>query len=126
MFGSIVKMLKKNFSKKNSIKHSPFGRLESLHLETFEERVTPTVTPVLANGVISGNILLGQGTEGVSGVQIVLTGTTTTGRDVNVSTTTNTTGGYAFDQLLPGSYRVSRGTPSGFFSGTYNANANVN
>ena len=126
MFGSIVKMLKKNFSKKNSIKHSPFGRLESLHLETFEERVTPTVTPVLANGVISGNILLGQGTEGVSGVQIVLTGTTTTGRDVNVSTTTNTTGGYAFDQLLPGSYKVSRGTPSGFFNGTYNANANVN
>jgi hypothetical protein len=58
-------------------------------LESFEERITPTTSIIYANGLLTGSVIVDGGTKGVSGVNIGITGETTTGRSVNYSIVTN-------------------------------------
>ncbi len=95
-------------------------------LESFEERITPTTSIIYANGLLTGSVIVDGGTKGVSGVTIGITGETTTGRSVNYSIVTNTNGNFSIDQLLPGSYNVTRSTPAGFLSGTTATSAQLN
>jgi len=95
-------------------------------LESFEERITPTTNIIYANGLLTGSVIIDGGTKGVSGVTIGITGETTTGRSVNYSIVTNTNGNFSIDQLLPGSYTVTRSTPAGFLSGTTATSAQLN
>lgn len=119
MFRSIMEVLKRNRLKNGARKPLvSYGRFESLNLESCEDRLTPSGTPVFADGVVSGLVVAGGGTEGLSGVQVTLTGTTSTGRTVNISTSTDATGTFNFSQVLPGNYQVTRNTPTGYFSGS--------
>ena len=95
-------------------------------LESFEERITPTTNIIYANGLLSGSVIVDGGTKGVSGVNIGITGETTTGRSVNYSIVTNSNGNFSIDQLLPGAYTVTRSTPAGFLSGTTATSAQLN
>ena len=95
-------------------------------LESFEERITPTTNIIYANGLLSGSVIVDGGTKGVSGVNIGITGETTTGRSVNYSIVTNSNGTFSIDQLLPGAYTVTRSTPAGFLSGTTATSAQLN
>ena len=87
-------------------------------LESFEERITPATSIIYANGLLTGSVIVDGGIKGVSGVNIGITGETTTGRSVNYSIVTNANGNFSIDQLLPGAYTVTRSTPAGFLSGT--------
>lgn len=95
-------------------------------LESFEERITPTTSIIYANGLLTGSVIVDGGTKGVSGVNIGITGETTTGRAVNYSIVTNSNGNFSIDQLLPGSYNVTRSTPTGFLSGSTATSAQLN
>jgi cyclophilin family peptidyl-prolyl cis-trans isomerase len=96
-------------------------------LESLEDRVTPTTTQnILATGVISGFVQASSGGIGVPGVVVTLTGDTTTGRTINVNTTTGANGAYTFNSLLPGTYSVTRGgDPNGFVGGDVTLLSNV-
>lgn len=84
-------------------------------LEALEDRLTPSSFP--ATAVVSGHVFAG-GQAGLPGVGVTLTGTTATGRTIDVSTTTDAAGAYAFTQVLPGNYSLSRDTaPAGFVDG---------
>ena len=61
-----------------------------------------------ANGVQNG------GEAGIAGVTVSLTGTDAFGNAVNLSTSTDANGLYIFSNLVPGTYTVSFGTPSGY------------
>lgn len=91
--------------------HSSFVRPQ---LELLEDRVTPTGATIAATGVLAGHVFSGGGVHGLAGVDVTLSGTSTTGRTVNLSTTTDAGGAYAFTQVLPGSYNLQRDLPSGF------------
>ncbi len=95
-------------------------------LESFEERITPTTNIIYANGLLTGSVIVDGGIKGVSGVNIGITGETTTGRSVNYSIVTNSNGNFSIDQLLPGAYTVTRSTPAGFLSGTTATSAQLN
>ena len=60
----------------------------------------------------NGNGLLDNGDTGVNGAMVTLTGTSTTGQTINVSTTT-TGGTYRFDNLPDGTYQVCLTLPDG-------------
>ncbi|MSR33031.1 MAG: hypothetical protein EXR99_16185 [Gemmataceae bacterium] len=89
-----------------------FGKHQVPQLESFEERVTP----VLANAVVNGSALVTGATKAIPGVNITLTGTTTTGRTINIATVTNADGSFTFNQVLPGSYQVNSAVPTGFIN----------
>ncbi len=95
-------------------------------LESFEERITPATSIIYANGLLTGSVIVDGGIKGVSGVNIGITGETTTGRSVNYSIVTNSNGTFSIDQLLPGAYTVTRSTPTGFLSGTTATSAQLN
>ncbi len=103
-------------------------RLQSFRpeLESFEERITPVTSIIYANGLLNGSVIVDGGTKGVSGVNIGITGETTTGRAVNYSIVTNANGNFSINQLLPGSYTVTRSTPAGFLSGSTATSAQLN
>jgi cyclophilin family peptidyl-prolyl cis-trans isomerase len=82
--------------------------------------VTPTVQTTAASSVISGFVLSSQGGAGVPGVVVTLTGDTTTGRTIDVTTTTGGNGAYIFNSVLPGTYNVFRGGDPGQFVGGTN------
>ena len=65
------------------------------------------------NGLIDGS------EAGIAGVTVELSGTDGAGRAVTRSTTTDSTGGYSFDQLAPGTYAVREPTqPAGTVNGS--------
>jgi cyclophilin family peptidyl-prolyl cis-trans isomerase len=104
------------------------SRFARPRLESLEDRVTPTATQVhiLANGVISGFVYAGGGGSAMPGVVVTLTGETTTGRTVDVNSTTNSSGGYTFNSVLPGTYSVMRGSdPNGFTGGDVTLRSNI-
>jgi cyclophilin family peptidyl-prolyl cis-trans isomerase len=84
-------------------------------LESLEDRLTPT-TQVFANGVLTGLVTAPGGTVGLPGIGVTLTGTTTTGRTIDVNATTNAAGQYTFTDMLPGTYSVTRGGTPDFFT----------
>jgi hypothetical protein len=57
------------------------------------------------------------GETGLKGVKITLTGTTTSGEAVSMTTTTDANGNYKFSNLKAGKYKVSEADPDGFFDG---------
>jgi peptidyl-prolyl cis-trans isomerase A (cyclophilin A) len=90
-----------------------------------EDRLTPSAS-VSATGTLSGEVFLG-GDKSFSlpGVTVDLTGTATTGRHINVSTTTGANGAFSFTQVLPGTYKLSRVAPSGFVNGSVTSISNI-
>ncbi|MEZ4910062.1 MAG: SdrD B-like domain-containing protein [Saprospiraceae bacterium] len=54
------------------------------------------------------------GETGISNVTLTLTGNDGAGNAVTLSTTTDTNGAYAFDNLVPGSYTVTLSVPNGY------------
>jgi hypothetical protein len=66
----------------------------------------------------NANNVLDPGELGVGGVALSLTGTDALGQQVNVQVFSNADGSYAFTNLRPGSYTVTRGAaPAGFTDG---------
>ena len=124
MLNRFLKLLKGADVKKSKKPTSLFSFRPAL--ESFEERITPTTNIIYADGLLTGSVIVDGGTKGVSGVTIGITGETTTGRSVNYSIVTNTNGNFSIDQLLPGSYNVTRSTPAGFLSGTTATSAQLN
>ncbi len=59
-----------------------------------------------------------QGDPGIPGVTLTLTGTDAGGNTVNQTATTDPSGKYAFENLLPGTYTVSETQPAGYSEGT--------
>jgi len=110
---------------KKGKRSSNFGSFRP-ELESFEERITPATSIIYANGLLNGTVLVDGGIKGVSGVNIGITGETTTGRSVNYTIVTNSNGNFVIDQLLPGAYTVTRSTPAGFISGTTATSAQLN
>ena len=124
MLNRFLKLLKGADVKKSKKPTSLFSFRPAL--ESFEERITPTTNIIYADGLLTGSVIVDGGTKGVSGVTIGITGETTTGRSVNYSIVTNSNGNFSIDQLLPGSYNVTRSTPAGFLSGTTATSAQLN
>ncbi|MEZ4910061.1 MAG: SdrD B-like domain-containing protein [Saprospiraceae bacterium] len=54
------------------------------------------------------------GETGISNVTLTLTGNDGAGNAVTLSTTTDTNGAYAFDNLAPGNYTVTLSVPNGY------------
>lgn len=83
-----------------------------LELETLEDRTLMTAS---ANGTIAGQVYIDANNSGkirasdtfLHGVVVDLTGTTTSGTPLTGSVTTNATGGYSFQNLLPGTYSTT-------------------
>jgi cyclophilin family peptidyl-prolyl cis-trans isomerase len=93
-----------------------------LELETLEDRSLPSAT---ASGVISGLAFIDSDANGVfnsteitlPGMSITLTGTTNQGNAVNVTASTDASGAYSFNNVLPGTYQLSAPAGSGFLAG---------
>lgn len=87
-------------------------------LEAFEDRLVPSGVTNTSLGVVSGLVFVdsngnGQhdaGEVGLPGVQITLSGASTSNQQVNLTTTTDTNGDYTFFQVQPGTYQLSRGS----------------
>lgn len=60
------------------------------------------------------------GETGQAGVTVTLNGTDLTGATVNLTQTTNASGEYVFNNLLPGTYNVVQTQPAGFLDGSSN------
>jgi len=88
----------------------------------------PTIRPGSMSGFVrvddgSGNL------SGLSGVLLTLTGTTTTGQQVNLQVKTNADGSYSFGNVLAGTYTVTETIPNGYWwenaiPGTVNGSRN--
>ena len=63
---------------------------------------------------VNANGLQDSGESPISGVTVVLSGTTGTGASVGATTTTNASGAYLFSNLVPGTYKVTFTAPSGY------------
>jgi parallel beta-helix repeat protein len=57
------------------------------------------------------------GEPGIFGVQITLTGTDIVGNSVNVTTRTDSTGAFSFQNMLAGNYTLTEAQPPGFLDG---------
>jgi len=87
-------------------------------LEAFEDRLVPSGVTNTSSGIVSGLVFVdangnGQhdaGEVGLPGVQITLSGASTSNQQVNLTTTTDTNGDYTFFQVQPGTYQLSRGS----------------
>ena len=63
---------------------------------------------------LNANGLQDAGEPGIQGVEVTLTGTTGNGTDVTLTATTDANGEYYFNDLFPGDYKLTFGTPTGF------------
>ena len=54
---------------------------------------------------------------GISDVTLTLTGVDDTGHSVDLVTTTNSSGTYDFNSLVPGTYTITESAPAGYFEG---------
>ncbi|MBK8192270.1 MAG: carboxypeptidase regulatory-like domain-containing protein [Lewinellaceae bacterium] len=61
----------------------------------------------------NGNGIQDGGEPGISGVTVTLTGTDQMGNPVTQTTTTGSNGEYSFDDLVPGTYKITFTTPAG-------------
>jgi 5-hydroxyisourate hydrolase-like protein (transthyretin family) len=62
----------------------------------------------------NGNGIQDAGEPGISGVTVTLTGTDGNGTPVSLTTTTNGSGAYNFPNLVPGTYKLTFTTPTGY------------
>lgn len=82
-------------------------------------------TGSMGTGSISGSVFddcnnngkRESGEVGIKGVKVTLTGTTSSGEAVSISTTTDANGNYKFSNLKAGKYKVSEADPDGYFDG---------
>jgi cyclophilin family peptidyl-prolyl cis-trans isomerase len=78
----------------------------------------PSGTATSGTSALAGSIL-DSGGHGIAGVQVTLTGTDHTGRDVVPTTTTAADGSYQFANLQPGTYTINvAGQASGLIAGS--------
>lgn len=82
-----------------------------LELETLEGRITPALASGALNGVAfidaNQNAVRDAGESAAAGITVKLTGTTSQGVAVSVSTETDANGAYTFQNLLPGAYQFA-------------------
>lgn len=86
---------------------------------TFGERITGVsgyVYDDLSNNGVKSNI-----EPGIANVNVLLTGTTTSGQQLVRTATTNAAGLYVFGDLPAGNYRISEIQPAGWLDGLDNA-----
>ncbi|MFK8006549.1 MAG: SdrD B-like domain-containing protein, partial [Saprospiraceae bacterium] len=62
----------------------------------------------------NANGIMDLGEAGIPNVVVILTGTTGNGTPVSLTTTTDADGKYIFDDLAPGSYKLTFVTPNGY------------
>ncbi|MEK6675225.1 MAG: SdrD B-like domain-containing protein, partial [Planctomycetota bacterium] len=62
----------------------------------------------------NGNGIQDSGEPGIENASVTLTGTDNQGNPVNLTTTTDNTGMYMFGDLVPGTYQITFGTPTGY------------
>jgi len=87
--------------------------------------VGPLVPPAAGMGSLAGSVYddlnndgrQQPGEPGIDGVTVTLTGTTTQGNAVTLSTTTGASGSYDFGHLWPGTYSILKSTPAGSIEG---------
>jgi cyclophilin family peptidyl-prolyl cis-trans isomerase len=84
------------------------------NLEQIESRLVPA--PVTA--AVSGSLVLNNSSVNVSGVPVTLSGTSGGGIAVNATAVSNSTGGYTFQNVLPGTYTLSAGSAPGVIGTT--------
>jgi cyclophilin family peptidyl-prolyl cis-trans isomerase len=93
-------------------------------IEALEDRLTPATagfSSANAPGVVTGVVYLNPNNQAfdagdtiIPGVSVSLTGSTTQGTPVNVSTTTDATGTFTFFQVAPGTYSLTEGGTGNF------------
>lgn len=76
-----------------------------------------TIGGVVFSDVDNDGVKEATGEPGIPGVRLVLTGQTTTGHHVSMSTTTGADGTYSFGNLQPGTYTVREIQPRSFADG---------
>jgi len=59
----------------------------------------------------NGDGLQNETNTGIEGIEVILTGTDAFGKDIELITQTDGNGAYLFDELIPGSYKLSFETP---------------
>jgi len=91
-------------------------------LEQIESRLVPA--PVTA--AVSGSLILNNSAVNVSGVPVTLSGTSAGGIAVNATATSNSTGGYTFSNVLPGTYTLAAGSAPGVIGTTTPQSVTVN
>lgn len=84
---------------------------------------TATVSGLVLPASISGTVV-DDGTVGIAGVTVTLTGTDDQGATVSVVGTTNPDGTYSFTNLRPGTYTVTETQPVGYGDGAESAGSN--
>jgi hypothetical protein len=77
---------------------------------------TASVTPDVQSSSLSGRVV-DQNLNGLGGVQLTLTGTTSSGQSVYVTAYTDANGFYSFTSLSAGTYSIYENEPSGYSSG---------
>lgn len=115
LFGKLLRRLDLNSSRRPIARRQPRRRLEFECLENRCLMAAGTLGTIGGTAFIDANNngVLDAGELGLPGVNVTLTGTTSTGLSVNQSTTTNAGGGYQFISLLPGTYNVTVGPVGG-------------
>jgi len=105
----------RNNTPKQPARRKPVRRL---YLESLEDRLAPAAA-FTAN--LSGVAYVGATNATpafvLTGVVLNLNGTTVTGTTVNQSTSTDTSGNYSFQNILPGTYSLSYGQAAGYLGG---------
>jgi hypothetical protein len=94
----------------------------------FEQWALPVQTGISPFGSLSGYVyfdanndaLFDKGDNGLSGVVVTLTGVNDQGVSVTLTATTDQYGLYQFTGLRPGTYSLSKGTPTGYIDGASN------
>jgi cyclophilin family peptidyl-prolyl cis-trans isomerase len=124
------------FSLANLFRNRPAPRPASrraarrLGLEVLEDRTVMSASPA---GTVSGIAFVDSNGSGtfqaqdfrIPGVSVTLTGTTGAGAAVNANTQTDGQGAYSFSNVLPGSYRITFPSQSGFQADPATGNANA-
>jgi cyclophilin family peptidyl-prolyl cis-trans isomerase len=83
-----------------------------------DNTVQPSTAAAAGTASLAGSVLDPK-SAGISGVQIALTGTDDTGRDINQTATTDSNGAYQFSGLQPGTYTLNvTSQPAGFRAGS--------
>ena len=67
---------------------------------------------------LNGNGLQDGGEPGLSGIQVTLSGTNGFGNAVSVNQTTDASGNYLFENVVPGNYAIHFNTPAGYVPST--------
>jgi cyclophilin family peptidyl-prolyl cis-trans isomerase len=121
-------MLRSLSARRVGLRRQHLPVVSAINLETLEPRSLPTGN---ASGAITGLAFIDANVDGdrdtgevtVRGVPVRLTGTTSQGTSINVTTTTTTSGSYTFENVLPGTYRLTSGPAQNLVGGAVTGSA---